>query len=178
MSGLKKIHNPKWHSIRKAILLRQKLQHKNQTLVLTNGCFDLLHIGHIYFLEEASKLGEVLWVLLNSDNSIKKLKGTSRPIQTIDERAYALSALNCINGIIPFEAKRITMEIQTLKPDVYVKAGDYSLNTIDKTERQALETVGAKIQFLSFLPGYSTTTLIERIYRSAAPQSQHDSTTE
>lgn len=131
--------------------------------MLTNGCFDLLHTGHLYFLNQAKQLGDILWVLLNSDSSVRSLKGTSRPVQSEKERAYALASLRAIQGVVIFHQKRLTKEISLLQPDIYVKAGDYSLETIDKEERTALETVGADIRFLPFLKGFSTTRFLNKM---------------
>lgn len=147
---------------------RERLGREKKKLVLTNGCFDLLHSGHIYFLNTSATLGDVLWVALNGDKSIRKLKGPTRPIQNETERAYNLAALNCIQGIITFNTERLDAEILSIKPDVYVKAGDYSLETINKSERQALESAGTEIIFLPYLNGYSTTELIKRINRSTS----------
>ena len=142
---------------------RLQLRSTGKILVLTNGCFDLLHTGHLYYLQKARQLGDVLWVALNGDAGVRRLKGTYRPVQIEAERAYALSALRFVDGIITFQTERLDGEIRALQPDIYVKAGDYSLDTIDKSERAALEESGTKIEFMSFLPGYSTTDLIRKI---------------
>jgi rfaE bifunctional protein nucleotidyltransferase chain/domain len=155
--------NPKWLSLDEAVTRRERLRQEGSSLILTNGCFDLLHSGHIYFLINTAALGDVLWIALNSDESVRDLKGSSRPIQNEKLRAYNLAALECISGIITFKSKRLNEEIQALKPDIYAKAGDYSLETIDKEERGALEAAGTKIVFIPYLEGYSTTELINKI---------------
>ena len=142
---------------------RQSLRENKQTLVITNGCFDLLHAGHLYFLNHAARLGDTLWVLLNSDSSVHSLKGPSRPVQSEQERAYALASLEAVQSVIIFYQKRLTKEIRLLQPDIYVKAGDYSLATLDKEELVAFKTVNSTIRFLPFLEGFSTTSFLDKI---------------
>jgi rfaE bifunctional protein nucleotidyltransferase chain/domain len=132
-------------------------------VVLTNGVFDLLHTGHLYSLKKARELGDALIVALNADASVRALKGPSRPVQTEEQRAYALGALACVDSITIFSVPRLTAEIKGLRPDVYCKAGDYTLEKLNPEERRALDDVGATIEFLPFLPGFSTTELIARI---------------
>lgn len=160
--------NEKLLSLSDAIEARTTLRAAGKTMVLTNGCFDLLHVGHISYLQEAKKLGDELWVLINSDVSVKALKGPDRPIETEAERAYCLAALSCIDKIVVFENPRITEEIQLLKPDVYTKAGDYTIETLHQGERAAFEAVGAKIEFLPFLEGFSTTKMIAKINKAGS----------
>ncbi len=150
-------------SLEQAVAWRDQLRQARRRVVLTNGVFDLLHTGHLYYLQQARALGDALIILLNADASVRALKGPSRPVQTEEQRAYALGALACIDGITIFRAPRLTAEIHALKPDVYCKAGDYTLEKLDPGERAALEQVGAQIRFLPFLPGFSTTALIARI---------------
>lgn len=139
------------------------LKEQDKKIVLTNGCFDLLHVGHLAYLQAARQLGDFLWVGLNSDASIHALKGPSRPILNEFERAYTLSALACVDAIFVFPTLRLTAEILAIKPSIYVKAGDYTLETLNAEERDALQTVGAQIVFMPFIPGYSSTSLIEKI---------------
>lgn len=122
-----------------------------------------MHAGHLYFLASAARHGDALWVLLNGDASVRDLKGPDHPIQTAEERAYALAALTVVDGVVIFPSLRLADEILAVKPDVYLKAGDYSMETIDPTEKKALHEIGARIEFLPLLDGYSTSTLIERI---------------
>ena len=162
-----RLPNPKLFSEKQALKKRSQLRTQGKKLVFTNGCFDLLHKGHLYYLQQAKTLGDQLWVALNADQSIRELKGPSRPVQPAKDRAYALSALQAVDGVIVFQEARLTHEILVLKPDIYVKAADYTLETLDPQERSALQKVGADIQFLPFLEGYSTTDLIEKIARAA-----------
>lgn len=157
------LHNPKLYSIEAATKLREVLRDEGKKLVLTNGVFDLLHTGHLYYLQQARALGDALFIALNSDQSVKALKGPLRPIQNEEQRAYALSATWFVDGVVVFREKRLTQEILALRPDVYCKAGDYTLEKLDAEERGALQTVGADIRFMPFLTGFSTTELIGKI---------------
>ena len=160
--------NAKLVTLEQAIELRKTLRAAGKTMVLTNGCFDLLHVGHISYLQEAKKLGDELWVLINSDASVKALKGPDRPIETAAERAYCLAALSCIDRVIVFQNPRITAEIEQLQPDIYTKAGDYTIETLHQGERAAFEAVGAQINFLPFLEGFSTTKMIAKINKAGS----------
>jgi len=157
------LSNPKLFSLDAAVARREELRSQGKSFVLTNGVFDLLHTGHLYYLQKARELGDALFVALNADESVKKIKGPLRPVQTESERAYALAGTWFVDGVVIFRADRLTEEILALKPDVYCKAGDYTLDKLNPAERAALEQVGAKIHFLPFLTGFSTTALIAKI---------------
>ncbi|MDR2982069.1 MAG: adenylyltransferase/cytidyltransferase family protein [Puniceicoccales bacterium] len=161
-------NNPKLMSLPQAVARREELKAAGRKLVLTNGCFDLLHCGHVYYLREAARLGDELWVGLNSAESVTKLKGPTRPVQNDLERAYMLGALPFIHGLFLFYTPRLDAEIRALRPDVYAKAGDYTLEKLDASERAALQDNGVEIRFLPFLPGYSTTKLIGKIAAASA----------
>jgi rfaE bifunctional protein nucleotidyltransferase chain/domain len=158
-----KLDNPKLRSLPETAAWREKLRGAGKRVVLTNGVFDLLHTGHLFYLQQARALGDALVIALNADASVRALKGPTRPVQSEEERAYALAALACVDGVVIFREPRLTAEIRALQPDVYCKAGDYTLDKLDPGERAALEEVGAKITFVPFLPGFSTTTLIAKI---------------
>lgn len=143
--------------------LRGQLREAGRRVVLSNGVFDLLHTGHLYYLQEARRLGDALFIALNADESVRALKGPTRPVQSEEQRAYALGALTCVDAVVVFREPRLTKEIEALRPDVYCKAGDYTLEKLDAGEREALQRVGARIEFMPFLPGFSTTSLIARI---------------
>lgn len=160
------LSNPKLFSIEAAVRLRESYRGEGKKLVLTNGVFDLLHTGHLYYLQQARALGDALFIALNSDASVKALKGALRPIQSEEQRAYALAATWFVDGIVIFREKRLTPEIHALRPDVYCKAGDYTLEKLDPEERGALQQVGADIRFMPFLPGFSTTELIAKIKKA------------
>jgi rfaE bifunctional protein nucleotidyltransferase chain/domain len=161
-----KLDNPKLLSLDATAARREELRRAGRRVVLTNGVFDLLHTGHLHHLQQARARGDALFIALNSDESVRALKGPLRPVQGEDERAYALGALACVDAVVIFPEKRLTREILALKPDVYVKAGDYTLDKLDPEEREALEKTGAKIEFMPFLPGFSTTSLIEKIRKT------------
>ena len=157
------LDNPKLHALPAAVAWRGQQRTAGRRVVLTNGVFDLLHTGHLYYLKKARELGDALIIALNSDASVRALKGPNRPVQNEEQRAYALAALECVDAVVIFREPRLTAEIRALRPDVYCKAGDYTLDKLNAEERGALQEVGAEIKFLSFLPGFSTTQLIARI---------------
>ena len=157
------LDNPKLLTLPQAVAWREKLRSARKSVVLTNGVFDLLHTGHLFYLQQARALGDSLIIALNADASVRALKGPSRPVQTEEQRAYALGALACVDAVVIFREPRLTTEILTLKPDAYCKAGDYTLEKLNSEERAALQSIGARIEFLPFLPGFSTTQLISRI---------------
>ena len=160
--------NPKlFASLGAAVARRAELKAAGKKLVLTNGCFDLLHCGHVYYLRAAAALGDELWIGLNAAESVRALKGPTRPVQGDLERAFTLGALEFVSGIFFFHTPRLDGEIRALAPDIYAKAGDYTLETLDAGERAALLEAGTKIHFLPFLPGFSTTSLIAKINAAA-----------
>jgi len=135
---------------------------KGKKLVLTNGCFDLLHTGHVRYLEQARACGDALIVAVNSDASVRELKGPDRPLNGELDRAEVLAALRCVDHVTIFTGKRVTEVIRTLRPALYAKGGDYTLETLDPGEREALEEAGVGIRLLSLVPGRSTTGILER----------------
>jgi rfaE bifunctional protein nucleotidyltransferase chain/domain len=141
--------------------LRQRWS--DQRLVLTNGCFDLLHLGHVRYLAAARGLGDRLVVGLNSDESVRLLKGPSRPITPQSDRAEILSALRSVDDVIIFTAERATTLIRALRPDVYVKGADYTLDTLDSGEVSALREVGAAIELVPMVSGRSTTQILKAL---------------
>lgn len=157
------LENPKLLTLAAAVAKRRELKTNGRRVVLTNGVFDLLHTGHLYYLRQAAALGDHLFIALNGDAGVRALKGPNRPVQTEIERAYALGALEFVSAIVIFHQPRLTAEIRALQPDVYCKAGDYTLEKLDPGERAALAEVGARIEFMPFLPGFSTTNLIAKI---------------
>lgn len=160
--------NNKWLSLEDAVTVREEQRQAGQSMVMTNGCFDLLHVGHISYLQESRKLGDKLWVLINSDESVRALKGPTRPIESEAERAYCLAALSCVDYIVVFNNPRLIAEIEQLQPDIYTKAGDYTLDTLHQGERAAFDAAGTQIRFLPFLEGFSTTKMIEKINKAGS----------
>jgi D-beta-D-heptose 7-phosphate kinase/D-beta-D-heptose 1-phosphate adenosyltransferase len=139
------------------------LKEKKKKIVWTNGCFDLLHVGHIRYLSEAKKKGDVLIIGLNSDFSIKKLKGDSRPIQEENERAEIISSLNFVDYVFIFNEESPEKYLRELKPDVYVKGGDYDINSLNPKEIDAVSSYGGKIEIVNLSQDKSTTNIIKKI---------------
>lgn len=129
---------------------------------MTNGCFDLLHLGHVTYLETARNLGDMLLVGVNSDAAVRGLKGEGRPVNSEDDRAFVLAALESVNAVCIFPDVRATNFLAAAKPDIYVKGGDYTLETLDQSERRTVEGAGGKIHLIPFVPGKSTTGLLKK----------------
>ena len=136
---------------------------EGRKLVLTNGCFDLLHAGHVRYLQAARALGDGLAVALNGDDSVRALKGEDRPLNTEGDRAEIVAALECVDYVVLFPEERVTRLIEKVRPSIYVKGGDYTSATLHPEERAALEKIGAEIRIVPFEPGHSTSGLIERM---------------
>ena len=136
-------------------------QFKNEKIVFTNGCFDILHRGHLEYLLQAAALGHRLVIGLNSDESVSRLKGPSRPVNKIDDRAFALASLRCTDLIVPFEEDTPLELIEFLQPNILVKGGDYTIESIVGA-KETLQR-GGKVEVLSFKEGYSTTSLIDKM---------------
>ena len=139
----------------------KKIKAERKKIVFTNGCFDLLHVGHIRYLSEAKKLGDFLIIGLNSDRSVKKLKGKDRPINSFEDRATLLSALNSVDLVIKFEEQTPENLIKDIVPDVLVKGGDYNIEDI--VGYQIVIQNGGQVKTLSFYDGYSSTNYIDKI---------------
>ncbi|MBO5688910.1 MAG: adenylyltransferase/cytidyltransferase family protein [Lentisphaeria bacterium] len=146
-----------------ALRYREKLRNEGKKLVVTNGCFDLLHRGHASYLAAAREHGDALLVLVNSDASVRSLKGPSRPVVDEDSRAFLLASLRAVDAAVIFDSSRCDRELAVLKPDLYVKAGDYTLEKLDPIERAALEAAGTEIVFMPFVAGFSTTGTLKKI---------------
>lgn len=132
-------------------------------LVLTNGCFDLLHVGHVRYLEQARALGDFLAVAVNGDDSVRALKGPGRPLNCADDRAEVLAALACVDLVTIFPDVRATEVIAAVRPTIYVKGGDYTVDSLNPHEVAALREAGSEIRILPMVPGRSTSGLIERM---------------
>lgn len=136
---------------------------QGERLVLTNGCFDLLHVGHVRYLQSAKNLGDVLLVAVNSDASVRALKGPDRPIKNQEERAEIVSALGCVNYVVIFDSLRVAQVIRDVRPAFYAKGGDYTREALDLEEITALKEVKAEIRILPHVPGCSTTDLVHHL---------------
>ena len=146
----------------------RRLRENGGKLVLTNGCFDLLHVGHVRYLQAARALGDSLAVAVNGDASVETLKGEGRPLNSENDRAEILAALECVDFVTIFPEVRATRVLEAVEPAIYVKGGDYEPETLNSDERAALDRIGSEIRIIPFAGGYSTTTLIDRI-REIAP---------
>jgi len=145
-----------------AQLLEEKIS--DQQVVFTNGCFDLLHIGHTRYLEQAKSKGDLLVVGLNSDSSVKSLKGDKRPLIPQDERAEMLSNLEMVDYVTIFSDQTAKNVISDLKPDIYVKGGDYSID--DLPEAEIVQQYGGQIELVSEIKGASTTNIVNKILQT------------
>jgi len=144
----------------------QKERRAGRRVVWTNGVFDILHAGHVTYLERAAALGDVLVVGLNTDASVQLNKGPLRPIVPERERARLLAALACVDYVILYGDQSPVELIGRLKPDIYAKGGDYTVETINQPERRLMEGLGGRIELLPGVPGLSTTHIIERILKA------------
>lgn len=148
--------------------LRDELDAQGKKLVFTNGCFDLLHAGHVRYLNEARALGDAMVVALNSDESVRELKGPTRPVNPEHDRAEVMAALRAVDAVVVFGDKRATTLIETIRPHIYAKGGDYTVESLNAEEREALEAAGAAICILPLVPGRSTTKTIQRMSADGA----------
>jgi len=141
----------------------ERFRASGKRLVFTNGCFDLLHVGHVRYLQAARALGDALLVAVNGDASVRALKGPSRPINCEADRAEVLAALGCVDYVTVFHTERVTELVRTVRPQVYAKGGDYTVESLNPEERNALKEVGAEIRILPLVPGKSTTATLGRM---------------
>ena len=144
---------------------RKAFRTTGKKLVVTNGCFDILHLGHVTYLENARHFGDALLVGINSDAATRQLKGAGRPVNSENDRTAVLAALESVNGVCIFADTTATKFLSTAQPDIYIKGGDYTLETLNQGERRAVESAGGKIILVPFVPGKSTTSLLEKISR-------------
>lgn len=142
---------------------RTQARAARQRVICTNGCFDILHAGHVSYLQSARAQGDLLLVGLNSDSSIRQLKGPERPVNPEQDRALVLAALEAVNAVTIFRDLRATHFLELAQPDVYVKGGDLSVEQIPLEERDAVTRAGGRILIMPHIPGRSTTALIDAI---------------
>lgn len=154
-SSAKKILSPA-----KAVAWMRTQQKRGRKIVFTNGCFDLLHSGHVTYLEEARGLGDGLIVALNGDESVRRLKGKDRPLVTLKDRARVMAALGCVDAVTWFSTDTPVPLLKKLQPKIYVKGGDWDVNKIPETP--VVRSYGGKLKALQFVEGSSTTKLIEK----------------
>ena len=139
------------------------LREAGQRIVFTNGCFDILHAGHVRYLEEARALGDCLVLGLNTDASVRRLKGETRPVNTELDRAAVTGALAAVDYVVLFDEPTAETLIEKVRPAVYVKGGDYTRETLP--EARVVEKYGGEVHFIDLVPGRSTTKIIEKIGR-------------
>ncbi len=151
-----------------AVKLREQLRAAGKTLVFTNGHFDLLHVGHLDYLEKACQLGDALFVGVNGDSASEALKGTGRPIVAAADRARVIAALCCVDTAIIFDDLTADGLINALRPEIYAKGGDYHDKVLP--ERPTVEAYGGRVELIDLLPGYSTSALIARIRALPEPR--------
>ena len=143
--------------------VRDEMDRQGQRLVVTNGCFDLLHAGHVRYLQQARALGDALAVGLNGDHSVRELKGPARPVNSQDDRAEVLAALGCVDFVSIFEGKRATTFLRAVRPHLYAKGGDYTPDSLDPEERAVLAEAGSEVRILPLVPGRSTSAVLEKM---------------
>ena len=142
----------------------QKLRTANKKVVFTNGCFDLIHIGHLRTFNEAKKMGDILIVGLNSDRSVKALKGETRPLISEQDRAELVLALKPVDYVIIFEETDVSHLLETIRPDIYVKGGDYTLENLP--EKETIIRLNIEVKFIPLIAGISTTELVNRVSKA------------
>lgn len=141
--------------------IASELKKQGKTSVFTNGCFDILHIGHVRYLKESAKFADVLIIGLNSDSSVKRLKGESRPINNESDRAELLSELGFVDYVVIFEQDSPEALLNEIKPDIYTKGADYTLETLP--EAKIVMENGGRVEFIDLVTGKSTTNVIKKI---------------
>ena len=142
--------------------LLAEIKRNGQTLVTTNGCFDILHVGHVKYLQKTKTFADKLLVCLNSDKSVRSIKGPSRPINNEKDRAEILCALSCVDYVVLFDEDTPINLLREIKPDVHTKGADYTIETLP--EAKYIIENGGRIEFISFVEGKSTTKILEKIH--------------
>ena len=139
----------------------ESLKSLGKQIVSTNGCFDILHVGHVRYLQKSASLGDILVVCLNSDRSVKALKGDSRPLNNENDRAEVLAGLGCVDYVVIFDEDTPVNYLAQIKPDIHTKGGDYDVNNLP--EAKVVMDNGGKLEFISFVEGKSTTNIINKM---------------
>ena len=144
----------------KLVEVLKNLRQKNKKIVTTNGCFDILHVGHVRYLKQAKNLGNVLIIGLNTDKSVKSIKGPKRPLNSENDRAEVLTSLECVDYVVLFDEDTPDKLLDKIKPDIHAKGGDYNIDTLP--EANIIIKNGGKVVFIPLVEGKSTTALIEK----------------
>lgn len=150
-------------SLEQAVAWREDLGRHRHRVGVTNGCFDLLHRGHAEYLCRARQRTDALLVAVNSDASVRQVKGPGRPVVGEADRAYMVASLECVDAVVLFETPKPIPLFRAVVPDIYVKGGDYDESTIDREEHGVLKELGCEFVFVSFVPGFSTTQTIAQV---------------
>jgi len=158
------LQNPKLIGSNKSLEHANSIRAKNKSIVFTNGCFDILHAGHAYYLAAAKAHGDYLWIGLNSDSSVSTLKGTSRPIHDQEARAFLLSNLECVDYITIFDDETPISLLSQIQPNSHIKGGDYTKEELP--EYPVVKEYGGEVIIKPFLPGYSTTAILAKLQSS------------
>lgn len=140
-----------------------EMRERGRKLVFTNGCFDLLHVGHARYLAAARALGDALLVAINGDESVRALKGDGRPLNREADRAEVIAALASVDYVVVFPEVRATALLEKIRPAIYVKGGDYTAESLHAEERSVLERMGTEIRIVPFEPGHSTSRLLDKL---------------
>ncbi len=148
-------------SVKEAALVAERLRKEGKRIVFTNGCFDILHAGHVHYLNECKKLGDVLFVGINDDSSVRRLKGNKRPIIPLEQRAFVLSNLKAVDFVVPFSEDTPLNLIKAIRPDVLVKGGDWNVEKI--VGREFVLSYGGRVLTVPFEFEISTTRIVKRI---------------
>jgi len=153
-------------SLDEFLIIRKRLKEEGKKLVFTNGCFDIIHRGHVDYLNRAKALGDYLVVALNSDDSVRRLKGEGRPINKLEDRAFVIANLKAVDFVVSFNEDTPFEIISAIVPDVLVKGGDWSVDQI--VGRDIVEANGGKVLSLPYVENYSTTSIINKMKRSGS----------
>ena len=141
--------------------LTEQLKKEGKTIVVTNGCFDILHVGHVRYLQKTKSFADILIVLMNSDKSVKSIKGEGRPINNENDRAEILCALSCVDYVVMFDEDSPRNLLDEIKPDVYTKGADYTMETLP--EADIVRKNNTRVEFITFVDGKSTTNIINKM---------------
>jgi rfaE bifunctional protein nucleotidyltransferase chain/domain len=136
---------------------------KDKTLVVTNGCFDIIHVGHVNYLQRARALGDLLLVGVNDDDSVRKMKGDGRPINPLQARMEMIDSLKSVDIVAPIFSVNCSEFLEHVRPVIYTKGGDYRIDTLNKEEKSVLDMFGTRIYILKFVEGFSTTSIINKV---------------
>ncbi len=158
---------PKLVTLERALELREEARRQDKSVVFTNGCFDLLHVGHIRYLVGAADEGDILFVALNSDRSVRTLKGDGRPLFPAGERAEMIAALECVDAVLIFDDSTVDRLLQKLHPDVHAKGTDYTAETVP--ERETVKAYGGRIAIVGDPKDHSSADLLERLRKASDP---------